>query len=71
MMFGTYVASQSVMVERSSILPNIEALYVNSPVPPCDCRRKCTKNHAHFAYILLQKILKKDHVQCIFANFIA
>ena len=33
-MFGTYVASQSVMFERNSLLPNIEALYINSPVPP-------------------------------------
>ena len=32
-MFGTYVASQAVMFERS-LLPNIEALYINSPVPP-------------------------------------
>ena len=34
MMFGTYVASRSVMFERSSLLPNIEALYINSPVTP-------------------------------------
>ena len=34
MMFGTYVALQSVMFERSSLLPNIEALYINSSVPP-------------------------------------
>ena len=34
MMFGTYVASRSVMFERSSLLPNVEALYLNSPVPP-------------------------------------
>ena len=34
MMLGTYVASRSVMFERSSLLPNIEALYINSPVPP-------------------------------------
>ena len=34
MMFGTYVASRSVMFERSSLLPIIEALYINSPVPP-------------------------------------
>ena len=33
-MFGTYVASLSVMFERNSLLPNIEALYINSPVPP-------------------------------------
>ena len=30
-MFG---ASRSVMFERSSLLSNIEALYINSPVPP-------------------------------------
>ena len=34
MMFDTYVASQSVTFERSSLLPNIEALYINSPVSP-------------------------------------
>ena len=33
-MFGTYAASRSVMFERSSLLPNIEALYINSPVSP-------------------------------------
>ena len=33
-MFGIYVASRSVMLERSSLLPNIEALYINLPVPP-------------------------------------
>ena len=33
-MFGTYVASRSVMFERSSLLPYIEALYINSPVSP-------------------------------------
>ena len=33
-MFGTYVASRSIMLERSSLLANIEALYINSPVPP-------------------------------------
>ena len=33
-MFGTCVASRSVMFERSSLLPIIEALYINSPVSP-------------------------------------
>ena len=33
-MFGTYVTSRSVMFERSSLLPNMEALYINSPVLP-------------------------------------
>ena len=71
-MFGTYVASRSVMFERSSLLPNIKALYINSPVPPCDCRRKCTKTTLIFAYVSFYKsILKKGRVQCTFANFIA
>ena len=70
--FGTYVALRSVMFERSSLLPNIEVLYVNSPTPPCDCRRKCTKTTPIFAYVSFYKdILKKGRVQCIFANFIA
>ena len=34
MMFGTYAALRSVMFERSSLSPNIEALYINSPVSP-------------------------------------
>ena len=33
-MLGTYVASRCVMFERSSLLPNIEALYINSPLSP-------------------------------------
>ena len=42
MVYGTYVASRSIIFERSCLLPNIETLYINSSVPPCDCRRKCT-----------------------------
>ena len=38
-MFGTYVALRSVMFERSSLLPNIEALYINSPVPPVNAQK--------------------------------
>ena len=33
-MFGTYVASRSVMFDRSSLVLNIEALYIISPVSP-------------------------------------
>ena len=33
-MFSTYVDSRSVMFQRSSLLPNVEALYINSPVSP-------------------------------------
>ena len=36
MVYGTYVASQSIMFERSCLLPNIEALQTNSPVPACE-----------------------------------
>ena len=57
---------------KSCLFLNIEALYINSPVPPCDCRRKCTETTPIFAYVSFYKnILKKGRVQCIFANFIA
>ena len=55
MMFGIYVASRSVMFERSSLLPNIEALYINSPVPPCDCRRKCTATMPLLVFVSFYK----------------
>ena len=45
MMFGTYVASRSVMFEKSSLLPNIEALYINSPVPPVIAEENAQKSH--------------------------
>ena len=61
-MFDTYVASQSVMFERSSLLPNIEALYINSPVPPCDCRRKCTKTRPFLRSFLFTKIYSRRGV---------
>ena len=68
----TYVASRSIMFERSCLLPNIDALYINSPVPPFDCRIKCTATTPFLAYVCFYKnILKKGRVQCIFANFIA
>ena len=73
-MFGTYVASRSVMFERSSLLPNIEALYINSPVPPCDCRRKCTKTTTIFAYVSFYKIYSRRgvfnaHLQILLLDF--
>ena len=75
MMFGTYVALRSVMFERSSLLPNIEALYINSPVPPCNCRRKCTATTSLLAYVSFYKNIRsytrKRRDQCIFANSIA
>ena len=62
MMFGAYVVSRSVMFERSSILPNIEALHVNSPVPPCDCKRKCTKPCPFLRMFLFTKIYSRRGV---------
>ena len=35
MLYGTYLGLRSIMFEKSCLLPNIEALYINSPVPPC------------------------------------
>ena len=68
----SYVAWRSYMFERSCLFLNIEALYINSPVPPCDYRRKCTETMPIFAYVSFYKnILKKGHVKCIFANLIA
>ena len=63
MMFGTYVASQTVMFERSSLLPNIEALYINSPVATsCNCRRKCTKTTPFLRTFLFTKIYSRRGV---------
>ena len=58
-----------IMFERSCLLPNIEALYINSPVPPCDCRRKCTVTMPLLACVSFYiNICKKGCDQCIFAN---
>ena len=54
-MFGTYVASQSVMFERSSLLPNIEALYINSPVPAVIVGEKCTATTPLLVYVSFYK----------------
>ena len=62
----------SVMLEKSCLLPNIEALYINSPVPPCDCRKKCKPTTPLLVYVFTtENICKKGHDQCIFANSIA
>ena len=70
-MFGTYVASRSDMFEKSSLLPDIEALYINSPVPPVIAEENAQKSRPFCVRFFLQNILKKGRVQCIFANFIA
>ena len=63
---GTYVASRSIVLERSCLLPNIEDLYINSPVPPCYCRRKYTTTTPLLAYVSFYKnICKKGRDQCI------
>ena len=55
-MFGTYVASQSVMFERSSLLPNIEALYIYSPVPPVTAEEKAQQAHLFLCTFIFTKI---------------
>ena len=70
--YGTYVASPSIMLERSCLLPNIEALYINSPVPPCDYRRKCTETMPLLVCVFFYKnICNNGHDQCISANYFA
>ena len=61
-MDGIYVALQSIMFERSCLLPNTEALYINSRVPPCDCRRKCTATTPLLAYVSFYKNIRKKEV---------
>ena len=56
MMFGTYVASQSVMFERSSLLPNNEALYINSPVPPVIVEENAQQPRLFLCTFLFTKI---------------
>ena len=41
-------------------MPNIEALYINSPVPPCDCRRKYTGTTPLLCTFLLQKYMQEE-----------
>ena len=64
-MFGTYVTSRSVMFERSSLLANIEALYINSPVTPVIAEENAQQPRLFLRTFLFTKILKKGRVQCI------
>ena len=70
-MFGTYVASRSVMFERSSLLPNIEALYINSPLSPVIAEENAQQPRLFLCTFLSTKYTQEGRVQCIFANFIA
>ena len=69
-MFGTYVASRSVMFEKSSLLPNIEALYINSPVSPVIAEENAQQPRLFLCMFLFTKYTQEGCVQCIFANFI-
>ena len=60
MMFGTYVASRSVMFERSSLLPNIEVLYINSPVPPVIAEENAQKSRPFLHTFLFTKIYTQE-----------
>ena len=70
-MFGTYVASRSVMFERSILLPNIKALYINSPVSPVIAEENARQPRLFLCTFFYKNILKKGSVQCIITNFIA
>ena len=61
-MLGTYVASRSVMFERSSLLPNIEALYINSPVPPVIAEENAQKSRPFLRTFLFTKIYSRRGV---------
>ena len=54
--YGICVASRSIMFEKSCLLSHIEALYINSPVPPYDYRRKCTATIPLLTYDSYYKI---------------
>ena len=55
-MFGTYVASQSVMFERSSLLPNIEALYIIHLYLPVIAEENAQQPRLFLCLILFTKI---------------
>ena len=59
MMFGIYVASRYVMFERSSLLPNIEALYINSPVPPVIAEENTQQPRLFLCTFLFTKIYSR------------
>ena len=61
-MFGTYVASRSVMFERSSLLPNIEALYINSPVSPVIAEENAQQLRLFLCTFLFTKIYSRRGV---------
>ena len=62
MMFGTYVASRSIMFERSSLLPNIEALYINSPVSPVITEENAQQPRLFLCTFLFTKIYSRRGV---------
>ena len=55
-MFGTYVALRSVMFERSRLLPNIEGLYINSPVSPVIAEENAQQPRLFLCMFLFTKI---------------
>ena len=72
--FGTYVASRSVMFERSSLLPNIEALYINSPVSPVIAEENAQQPRLFLCTFLFTKLYSRRGVfnaflQILFLDF--
>ena len=60
MVYGTYVALGSIIFERSCLLPNIKALYINSPVPPCDAKENAQQPRPLLHTFLLQKYMQEE-----------
>ena len=73
-MFSTYVASRCVMFERSSLLPNIEALYINSPVSPVIAEENAHQLCLFLCTFLFTKIYSRRgvfnaYLQTLLLNF--
>ena len=73
-MIGTYVASRSVMFERSSLLPNIKALYINSPVSPVIAEENAQQPRLFLCTLLFTKIYSSRgvfnaYLQILLLNF--
>ena len=56
LVYDTYVASQSVMFERSCLKPNIKALYINSSVPPVIAEENVQQSCPFLCTLLFTKI---------------
>ena len=70
-MFRTYVALRSVMLERSSLLPNIKAFYINSLVCPVITEENVQQPCLSCVRFFLQKYTQEGACSSIFVNLFA